>query len=144
VLVLGPMPDAVRSVVRRLVEDARPERADADERLNGFLLTGGPGGCSYLDADGQVWNWSPWDESVELVPDGPLKVGLVAIAVERLPELAAWLPLRPSGASDCVLCRGSGWLPPPRPRLQCQECNGMGWLQVQSQAEPAPTPAPAT
>jgi hypothetical protein len=111
VLSLGPMPDAVRALVRRLV-------ADSGES-HGFLLTGGPGGCSYLDADGRVWNWSAWDETVEPVPDGPLKVGLVAIAAERVPGLAEWLPARPPGAADCQACRGSGWLQPPLPRVQC-------------------------
>jgi hypothetical protein len=48
------MPDEVRAIVRRLVADTRPERADPDARLDGYLLTGGPGGCSYLDADGEV------------------------------------------------------------------------------------------
>ena len=135
VLSLGPMPNLVRTLVRRLVADARPDRPDADDRLNGYLLTGGPGGCSYLDADGQVWNWSMWDESIELVPDGPLKVGLVAIAVEREPGLAAWFPARPSGASDCGTCVGSGWLPPPWPQVQCPECKGMGWVLALDTAE---------
>jgi hypothetical protein len=101
VLLLGPMPETVRLLVQRLV-------AQSGDRL-GFLLTGGPGGCSYLNAQGQVWNWSAWDDSVELVLDGALKVGLVAIAAEREPGLAAWLPPRPAAASDCGVCR-SGWL----------------------------------
>jgi hypothetical protein len=127
-LSVGPMSDAVSALVRRLVADARPERPHLDERLNGFLLTGGPVGCSYLDADGQVWNWLAFDETVERVPDGPVKVGLVAIAAERVPELAAWLPVRPSGAADCKPCCASGWLTPPLPRVQCPECHGMGWV----------------
>ena len=134
-LLLGPIPDAVRSLARQL-------STDRGERL-GFLLTGGPAGCSYLDADGQVWNWSAWDESVELVPDGPLKVGLVAIAAEREPGLAAWLPSRPPGASDCGPCQRSGWLPPPWPRVQCPECNGMGWVQA-ADAEPGAAADPAS
>src|SRR5260370_1334711 len=117
------MPDAVQAVVRRLVADARPERPEADERLNGFLLTGGPGGASYIDADGEVWNWfcdsDGAGEIVERVPDGPMKVGLIVIGVERVPELAAWLPSRPSGASDCGACQGSGWPLPPVPRGLC-------------------------
>jgi hypothetical protein len=126
------MPEAVQTVVRRLVADARTERPEADERLNGFLLTGGPGGASYIDVAGEVWNWfCDWDgsgEIVERVPDGPMKVGLIVIAAERVPELAAWLPSRPSGASDCGPCQGSGWLVPTLPRVLCPECNGMGWL----------------
>ncbi len=70
-----PDADAVRAAVQQLVAQARPERPDPDERLNGFLLTGGPVGCSYLDADGQVWNWCGFDNSVELVADGPSRLG---------------------------------------------------------------------
>ena len=131
-LLLGPIPEAVSIVVRRLVAQGRPDQPHADERLNGYMLTGGPGGASYVDSDGEVWNWSyDWNgsgETIEHVPDGPMKVGLVAIAAERVPELAAWLPKRPPGAADCKPCRGSGRLPPPLPWIQCPECQGMGWV----------------
>src|SRR5262245_31766171 len=133
-LTLGPMPEAVRCAVQRLIVESRPESSGGDERLNGFLLCGGPGGCSYLDAEGAVWNWSVWDESIEPVPDGPAKVRLVAIAAERVPELAAWLPARPAGATDCNTCHGSGWLPPPLDQLLCPECHGMGWVPPRSDA----------
>jgi hypothetical protein len=132
-LTLGPIPDAVRTVVRRLVAEARPERPYADQRLNGFCLTGGPGGASYIDSDGEVWNWfCDWNgsgEIVENVPDGPMKVGLVAIAAERVPELAAWLPARPQTANECGVCHGSCHLPPPMLLIQCPECKGLGWLE---------------
>ena len=131
-LLLGPMPDAVREVVRRLVAEARPERPDADERLNGFCLTGGPSGASYIDSDGEVWNrfcdWNGSGEIVEHVLDGPIKVGLVAIATERVPEFTAWLPARPHKAKECGVCHGSCHLPPPMSLVQCPECYGLGWL----------------
>jgi hypothetical protein len=129
-LLLGPMPASVRTAVQRLIAADRRHPPHADERLNGLLLTGGPGGCSYLDADGEVWNRFFWSEheSVEHVPDGPLKVGLVAIAAERLPALAEWLPRRPSRAVDCAVCNATGWLQPPNPPVQCPKCHGMGWL----------------
>jgi hypothetical protein len=133
-LTLGPIPEAVRCTVQRLIAESRPEPSGCDERLNGFFLCGGPGGCSYLDAEGQVWNWSVWDESIEPVPDGPVKVGLVAIAAVRVPELAAWLPARPAGATDCDPCQGSGWLPPPLNQLLCPKCHGMGWVPPRSDA----------
>jgi hypothetical protein len=132
VLSLGPIPDAVRAVVKRLVAEVRPDRPEADERLNGFLLTGGPCGASYIDADGEVWNWfcdlDGSGEIVEHVPDGPRKVGLVAIAAKRVPEFTSWLPIRPPCATDCGPCLGSGLLLPPFPGVLCPECNGMGWL----------------
>jgi hypothetical protein len=131
VLSLGPMPDAVRAAVQRLVAEARLKRWHADERLNGFSLTGGPGGASFIDSDGEVWNWfyDGSGESIAHVPDGPMKVGLVAIAAERVPELAAWLPARPQAAKECGVCHGSCHLPPPASLIQCPECKGLGWLE---------------
>jgi hypothetical protein len=128
---LGPIPASVRSAVQRLIAERRPDPPDPDERLNGVPLTGGPCGASYLDAAGEIWNWScamnEHPESVERVPDGPMKVGLVAIGAERFPELAEWLPRRPATAVDCSTCQGSGSLPPPWHQVQCPHCFGMGW-----------------
>lgn len=122
-LILGPMPDAVRrAVVMRIAE------ADPADRLRGLFLGGGPGGCCYLDADGEVWNHCHGDDSVESIPDGPVKVSVVALATEWIPELAGWLPARPPGASDCEPCHGSGRLPLPLSHLGCPQCAGMGWL----------------
>jgi hypothetical protein len=123
------MPDAVEDVVHQLVKAAREKHSSPDGRFLGYCLHGGPGGADYLDADGEVWSWSVWDDSVEHVPDGPRKVGGVAIAAERVPELAAWLPARPANAEDCSPCRGTGNMLPPLPNLQCPECFGMGWVE---------------
>jgi hypothetical protein len=99
-LKLGPMPPAVREVVRRLVAQALAESQETDERLKGYFVCGGPGGCTYLDAEGEVWNHSfgfpEQPDEITLVPDGPQKVTAVAIAAERVPELAEWLPRRPA------------------------------------------------
>jgi hypothetical protein len=127
-LSLGPIPEAVRRAVQRLIAEDRAACPEGGEWRYGVFLTGGPTGCSYLDAEGEVWNHCFWDESVERVADGPLKVGLVAIASSRVSELAAWLPARPAEATDCEPCHGNGWLPPPLDRLQCPECFGMGWV----------------
>ena len=131
-LTLGPMPESVRGLVSRLMSAERPGTPNCDERLNGFLLAGGPGGCCFLDAEGEVWSWSTWDDSVEPISDGPLKVGLVAFAAKRVRELAEWLPSPPVGAADCLACRGDGRLPPPYPRIGCPECSGLGWVAPSS------------
>ena len=127
-LSLGPMPPRLCSVVSRLVHEAQDRPPEVDGRSNGFLLTGGPGGCSYLDANGEVWDLDLWDGTTRTVADSPLRVSLIAIASERVPELAEWLPIRPATASDCHLCNRTGWLQPPFPRVQCVECFGLGWL----------------
>jgi hypothetical protein len=143
-LALGPIPEAVRRAVGRVIAETERGELRADgERLKGLFLAGGPGGSSYLDAEGEVWNWSAWDDSIELVPDGPIKVGIVAVAAECMPELAAWLPARPSGASECGPCHGSGSLPLPWPRIQCPKCLGMGWVPAENtgqQCDPADAP----
>ena len=126
-LVLGPMPEAVRIAVHRLVDTARSQYTGSDQ-FPGFLLHGGPGGGDYLDANGEVWSWWWESDTLEHVPDGPRKVGSIAIAAEYVPELAAWLPRRPASATDCHVCKKTGWLQPPLPRVLCPECVGMGWL----------------
>lgn len=133
-LSLGPIPAHVQSIVRLLIEEAQNEPPITSARPNGLLLTAGPGGASYLDADGEVWDHHFWDgtDSIDPVADGPRKVGLIAIAAARFPGLEEWLPNRPAIAVDCQLCRQTGWLQPPLPRIQCPECNGMGWLERDS------------
>lgn len=110
------------AVVRRLV-------AESPDPL-GFLLTGGPGGASYLDADGEAYHlwigFSGEDDVIARVEDGPRKVILIAIAAERVPELVDWLPKRPSDATTCMLCKGSCRIP-QAPMCQCFECAGLGW-----------------
>jgi hypothetical protein len=126
---LGPMTPHLRVVVSRWIEEGRrthPRRTE--EAINALFVTGGPAGCSYLDADGEVWNWDPWDDSFSRVEDGPRKMGLIVIAADYLKELASWLPARPADASTCHVCRGCGWLPPPWPRVQHPACSGLGWV----------------
>ncbi|MCE9567122.1 MAG: hypothetical protein K8U57_34400 [Planctomycetes bacterium] len=128
-LILGPMPEAVQATVRRLIDSAGEQFVESDRRFVGFVLWGGPVGCDIIDADGEVWSCSWWngDDTVERVPDGPRKVGAIAIAAEREPGLALWLPQRPAGANDCSVCGGLGTLSQMN-GVQCPECVGLGWL----------------
>ncbi len=127
-LALGPMPERLREVVRRWIEEGRrTEPRRTKEVINALFITGGPGGCAYLDADGEVWNWYDGDESPMRMEDGPRKVGVIVIATECFPELTEWLPQRPVEAVDCPTCAASGSLLPPLPPLQCPECHGLGW-----------------
>src|SRR5262245_38826178 len=136
-LSLGPIPPHLRELIRRWIEEdrqANPSRTEAP--INALIITGGPGGCSYLDADGEVWDWYQGEDGFTRVEDGPRKVGTIAIAAAHRPELAAWLPTRPRGAPTCPVCAGGGWLPPPHSRLQCPECVGLGWLEPGGRAGP--------
>jgi hypothetical protein len=123
-LILGPMPASVRAAVAKLIAD--PSKTDG--RSDWFYLSGGPSGCSYLDTEGEVSDWSAWDDSIVRIEDGPIKVGLVAIGAEREPSLAEWLPRRALDAIDCPVCAGSRKLSSPYSWIQCQKCNGLGWV----------------
>ena len=125
---LGPLPETMRPFVSQLVNEARKGQAAIDPRIDGFLLAGGPGGCSFLDADGEAWFWSVADESITHIEDGPRKVSLICLAAERVRGLAQWLPSRPPLACNCPKCNASGWINVQSVRLQCPNCSGIGWL----------------
>src|SRR5690349_7753062 len=125
-LSLGPMPDGLRPIVSRHIAEhrrrwrrsellrrlglgwlekyRRKEPSRYFNELNAIFIVGGPSGCTYLDADGEIWDRSAWDDSIVRVEDGPGKVGIIAFAARSLPELAQWLPRRPAGAVDCSPC----------------------------------------
>jgi hypothetical protein len=60
VLSLGPMPGKVRMIVGHLIAEAQRRPREVNNRPKGFLLTGGPAVCSFLDADGEVWDLDLW------------------------------------------------------------------------------------
>jgi hypothetical protein len=101
--------------------------------LNALFVTGWAAGFSYLDADGEVWEWWAADDHGGLtrltrVPDGRHKVLVIAIAAARLAELADWLPERPAAAIECGVCRGTKRPRPPFDRAFCTTCCALGWV----------------
>jgi hypothetical protein len=129
VISLGPMPPELRETVGRWITEGKASHpATVSEPFNAVVIQGGPDGACYLDADGQFWSWDAWDNVFTRVEDDLTKVGLIAVAAEHLPELAAWLPRRPPEAMDCAICKGSGRSLSPGPQMQCQECVGLGWV----------------
>lgn len=127
---LGPLPPHLRAVVAAWIDEGRAtEPTSVDDSINARYLVGGPGGCSYLDADGEVWDRFLDDDGFTRAEDGPRKVSIIGYAATRLPALAAWLPARPPEARPCPVCGGTGQGPPQHPQLaQCWECVGLGWI----------------
>jgi hypothetical protein len=126
------MPAHLREVIARWIDEGqRRDPPDVDARINARLVDGGPGGCSYLDANGEIWDCDLWgdDDTWVRMEDGPQKVSIIVWATELLPELAAWLPARPPNAVTCRLCAGTGKAPPiVRGIDHCWECVGLGWI----------------
>jgi hypothetical protein len=127
---LGPMPANLREVVARWIDEGRQsDPSSIEPSIGARFLVGGPGGSSYLDTEGEVWDWFMDEESFVRTEDGPRKVSMIVAALERLPALAAWLPARPPNAVTCHLCGGTGKPPPMFPKItQCWECVGLGWV----------------
>lgn len=127
---LGPMPAHLCEIVRRWIENGK--EADShyiiEPRISALLITGGGFGASYLDGNGELWDWFFDDESPGRVRDESRKLLLALIAVECWPELAGWIPSRPTSATDCRKCRGTGKLTlTPDFVDYCGACNGLGW-----------------
>jgi hypothetical protein len=97
------MPFALREIVRRWVGEDRwtpsPKGPDA------ICISGGPAYCTLLDAEGAVFHWWPWDDSIVQVPDGSCKIQEIVIGAEHYPELSQWLPRKPPTA---VIALGRG------------------------------------
>jgi hypothetical protein len=86
---LGPMPAHLRDFVAHWIEEGHAtDPANVEVSINARFLVGGPGGCCYLEADGEVWDWFMDDEGLVRAEDGPRKVSIIAYAIERIPALA--------------------------------------------------------
>ena len=118
-------------VRRRLAEyltDPAAEHGDVASRFEALPVYSDMGGTLFITPSLQILIMRS-DEgalSEECSPEWRL-VALVA-AAERFPELKQLLPTRPSGASDCSACAGTGRLLGAR----CGSCFGLGWPALHS------------
>jgi len=116
---------------RRLAEyltDPAAEHRDVASRFEALPVYADIGGTLFITPSLQILIMGH-DEgalSEECSPEWRL-VALVA-AAERFSELRELLPTRPSGASDCSVCAGTGRLLSAR----CGSCFGLGWPALHS------------
>lgn len=120
----------------RAVRDAR-ELDEVECGHDAVLVTAFLSGW-YLTLDGRVLTVSFFGEDVGVpVEASPVqRRRVVAIARRRfeLPGLDVLWPVRGDGASDCVVCDGSGWqvggtdVGSGEPgEMPCRGCHGLGW-----------------
>ena len=87
-------------------------------------------GHGYMMAlDGRVFEWELDAEDKEVLdPVGIHKA--LTLGARVVPELSRFIPPRPAEASDCGVCRGSGYerLGPDLKWL-CGTCGGLGWSE---------------
>jgi hypothetical protein len=132
---LGPIPKTLQDLVAHWIKQGTCAVAPTiDGAASGLYIYGGLDGLCSLHTDGTIRDWD-YDDSVEVVPDGPLKVCIVVSGARRRPELAEWLPSRPTAATDCLACAGSGWWAPLEPIIRCPECGGLGWVPLESSVD---------
>jgi hypothetical protein len=154
---LGPLPEGLQEAIARWIEQDRrrwstrsfrivvaetiarwigrgrgPDPPAVDPVVDALFIYGGPGGCCYLKASGEMLSWDAWEDVVTTMEDGPDKVAIIVFAAEHRTELARWLPVREPNAKDCQTCGAKGWLPPPWARVLCPDCSGPGWLPLES------------
>jgi hypothetical protein len=131
---LGPMPAELRDRIRAWVTADR--WAQQGIGPDAVAISGGPAWCTLLDADGEVYRWFPWDDSIARIEDGLDKVLEVVNGAKYRPELRSWLPPRPGSVANCLACGGAGWLPEARGGFVCSDCSGLGWTPSAPDAEP--------
>jgi hypothetical protein len=134
---LGPIPKTLQDLVAHWIKQGNPHTLPPtiDDAADGLYICGGLGYLCSLHTDGTIRDWDSDDDLGEVVPDGPLKVSIVVIGARRLPELAEWLPSRPTAARTCEVCVGTGRYLPPMPPMVCPECSGLGWLPPESSGD---------
>ena len=125
--------DVVQALWRRLRdEETVHQMTFPDGPAEAIDLCAGPGACSVLRADGNIFEWVLTSLSAPIVfqPSGEHSaMQALALAARRLPELRAALPSRTGQAVDCSKCGGHGFLDlGDVPKfLVCDGCDGLGW-----------------
>ena len=118
----------------RAQESDQPERAGSLRALDALYLFGTIGIEAILRADGQVWVLPDdhWDDPTAPVPewrpaDERERTSALVIASKRMPELRQLLPERPSNATECPRCSGTGYFVEG---IVCPDCGALGWLRA--------------
>ena len=126
-----------REVVERLVNSLRrSDCVDAEEYRLAQEFHALPLGLSlwsygFLTPDGEciATEWEP--KEIVRTRNIPDVIRALANATDRYPELAAFIPTRPSDALVCPLCEGAKlWgkeIPSGEPG-RCFNCAGLGWV----------------
>src|SRR3984957_12160740 len=117
-----------------------PSRLQSDGSL---LLYGTIGSAGYLLPDGRVWMEFEDERlesnaitSREATPEE--RIIALVLGARHMPHLRQLLPVRPSSATDCERCGGTGhWFPDATRGVKdadawiiCPTCMGLGWLDA--------------
>ena len=108
-------------------EASPPWKVEATRRTNGLPVYADMGGVIALTLSGEFVSYDPESDAVTPVRESVWNgVGLASLA-RQYPDLGELLPVRPSEASVCSNCSGSGWMMDGR--LFCRMCQGLGWIK---------------
>jgi hypothetical protein len=137
----GPLPEGIgmdlwyyqlREQQWRAHEERDPDRSSWLRELDALYLFGTIGIEAILRGDSEVWVLSDehWDDPAAPDPrwrpaDEHERTASLVIASERMPELRSLLPSRPTNATSCSRCSGTGWLDG---KVICPDCDGLGWI----------------
>lgn len=107
---------------------ADPQRSEAD-RLAAKMTGGVPvysdmQGSLVLTEDGRILRWMADEEKAEAVNDDRWTRIALRRAGAAYAGLSQLVPRRPTDASDCVACRGTGTI---LESVDCAVCAGYGW-----------------
>jgi hypothetical protein len=104
-----------------------PWKVEAIQRTNGLPAYADLGGVIVLTATGVLLSFSTESKTTSLVEEELWNDVALASLGRLYPDLSEMLPPRPTDASICKHCSGSGWI--RNGRLFCRPCRGRGWLE---------------
>jgi hypothetical protein len=113
---------------------ARPEKTDVHavvETTGTLPVYRDIGGTLFLRPDGEILGCDHDSDGPPVPQNDPAwRITALVVAAEKFPDLAVFLPDRPSLAVDCAACDGRGHITVPEidKEFLCEKCCGLGWL----------------
>jgi hypothetical protein len=117
---------AVARCLSRLRSDSSPHDhvREVAERTGCLPIYSGWVSTLLLSPAGELLSFDLESGRVSGLKDTTWESVALACMARDFPELSSLLPTRPANATDCLACRGIGFV---LSRAVCGECSGMGW-----------------
>jgi hypothetical protein len=103
-----------------------PSTVEVAQRTNGLLVYGDLGAAIALTPMGEFVELPHNNDSISPVREQFWHDIAFASLIKHYPDFRDLLPERPTNASDCSICSGTGWMMDGR--CYCGTCRGLGWV----------------
>jgi hypothetical protein len=122
----------IATLLERYLRDPQRGMADVAAKQQAIPLYGSWTGTTFLRTDGEFFTLDQEEHPGQFLPepDESWQIATLATACRQDSALAPLLPERPSDATNCEFCGGTGVVVfgGQKRDITCGECSGLGWL----------------